>query len=114
MSRASHGNGESGAGAGDRNRVAATSREGRATQAREAHKVTPAGLVVRRLRHERGWPPRTLIAAIGEASFRASGLRHTITPNLLAGIEERNERVPYDTLCLVAGGLDCDPIDILG
>ena len=94
--------------------MAAITREGRSMRARDAHKVTPAGLVVRRLRHERGWPPRTLIEAISEASFRASGLRHTITPNLLSGIEERNEPVPYDTLCLVAGGLDCDPIDILG
>ncbi len=75
--------------------------------------VTPAGLVVRRLRHERGWPPRELIDAIGDASLRASGLRETITPNLLAGIEERNEPVPYDTLCLLAAGLDCDPIDLL-
>ena len=75
--------------------------------------VTPAGLVVRRLRHERGWPPRALIEAIGEAHFRATGLRETITPNLLSGIEEQNERVPYDTLCMVAGGLGCDPIDIL-
>ena len=76
--------------------------------------VTPAGLVVRRLRHDRGWPPRTLIAAIREAHFRSTGLNETITPNLLAAIEERNERVPYDTLCLVAGGLGCDPIDIVG
>lgn len=77
-------------------------------------RVTPAGLVVRRLRHERGWPPRDLIAAIEEASFRSSGQRETITPNLLSGIEERNEPVPYETLCLVAAGLGCDPIDILG
>ena len=76
--------------------------------------VTPAGLVVRRLRHERGWPPRELILAIGEASYRSSGLRETITPNLLAGIEERNEPIPYETLCLVAAGLGCDPVDILG
>jgi hypothetical protein len=75
--------------------------------------VTPAGLVVRRMRHERGWPPRELISAIGEASLRSSGLRETITPNLLAGIEERNEPVPYETLCLLAAGLGCDPIDIL-
>jgi len=75
--------------------------------------VTPAGLVVRRMRHELGWPPRELIAAIGEASLRASGLRETITPNLLAGIEERNEPVSYETLCLLAGGLGCDPIDLL-
>ena len=65
------------------------------------------------MRHERGWPQRELIAAIGAASLRASGIRETITPNLLAGIEERNEPVPYETLCLVASGLDCDPIDIL-
>ena len=76
--------------------------------------VTPAGLVVRRLRHERGWPPRALIESIGEASLRASGQRETITPHQLAGIEERNEPVSYDMLCLVAAGLDCDPIDILG
>jgi hypothetical protein len=76
-------------------------------------KVTPAGLVVRRMRHERGWPPRELIEAISEASLRASGLPETITPNLLAGIEERNEPVPYDTLCLLAAGLGCDPVDIL-
>ena len=75
--------------------------------------VTPAGLVVRRLRHERGWPARELIFAIGEASYRASGQRETITPNVLAGIEERNEPIPYDTLCLVAAGLGCAPIDIL-
>jgi hypothetical protein len=78
-----------------------------------ARSVTPAGIVVRRLRHERGWPPRELILAIGEASLRADGVRETITPMLLAGIEERNERVPYQTLCLLAGGLDCDPIDLL-
>lgn len=77
-------------------------------------KVTPAGLVVRRMRHERGWPPRELIAAIREASVQSTGLRQTITPELLAGIEERNEPVPYDTLCLVAAGLGCDPVDILG
>ncbi len=77
-------------------------------------KVTPAGLVVRRMRHERGWPPRELIAAIGEASLRSTGLRETITPEQLSRIEERNEPVAYDTLCLVAAGLDCDPIDILG
>ncbi len=75
--------------------------------------VTPAGLMVRRLRHEHGWAPRELIDAIAQASFRASGMRETITPNLLAGIEEHNEPVPYDTLCLLAGGLACDPIDLL-
>ena len=77
-------------------------------------RVRPAGLVIRRLRHELDWPPRELIFAIREASYRSSGQHETITPNLLAGIEERNEPIPYDTLCLVAAGLGCDPIDILG
>ena len=76
--------------------------------------MKPAGLVIRRLRHERGWPPRELIFAILEANYRSSGQRETISPNLLSGIEERNERIPYETLCLVAAGLGCDPIDILG
>jgi hypothetical protein len=66
------------------------------------------------MRHELGWPARDLISAIAEASIRASGLRETITPEQLAGIEERNEPIAYDTLCLVAAGLDCDPVDILG
>ena len=77
-------------------------------------KVRPAGLVVRRMRHERGWPPRELIRAIAEASRRASGLRETITPEQLSRIEESSEPIAYDTLCLVAAGLDCDPVDILG
>ena len=75
--------------------------------------MTPAGLVVRRLRHEHGWPPRDLIFAIREASYRSTGQHETISPNLLSGIEEKNEPIPYDTLCLVAAGLGCDPIDIL-
>lgn len=78
-----------------------------------ARPVAPDGLAIRRRRHERGWAPRDLIRAIGDASTRASGIRESITPNLLAGIEEHSERVPYGTLCLVAGGLECDPIDIL-
>ena len=66
------------------------------------------------MRHQRGWPPRELIAAIGEASFRARGLTPTLPTNQLVGIEERNEPISYDTLCLVAAGLGCDPVDILG
>jgi transcriptional regulator with XRE-family HTH domain len=67
---------------------------------------------VRRLRHEHGWSPRDLVDAIGCASERATGVRETITPNLLRGIEEKSEKIPYATLCLVADGLDCDPSDI--
>jgi hypothetical protein len=75
--------------------------------------VAPDGLAIRRRRHERGWGPRDLIRAIGEASTRATGVRETISPNLLSGIEEHGEPIPYTTLCLVAGGLECDPVDIL-
>lgn len=76
--------------------------------------VEPDGLSIRRRRHDLSWSPRDLVAAIREASFVATGRRETITPDLLKGIEERNEAIPYATLCLVARGLDCDPVDILG
>lgn len=82
-------------------------------EAEEQRPVAPDGLAIRRRRHERGWGPGDLIRAIGDASDRATGVRETISPNLLAAIEEHCEIVPYDTLCLVAGGLDCDPIDVL-
>lgn len=75
--------------------------------------VLPDGRAVRRLRHERGWSPRQLVTAIGDASLRSTGLRDTITPNLLAGIEDRGERIAYDTLCLIAAGFGCDPVDLL-
>jgi hypothetical protein len=75
--------------------------------------VLADGLSVRRRRHDQGWSPRDLVRAIGEASFSATGVRESITPNILCGIEERRERIAYSILCLVAGGLDCDPVDIL-
>ncbi len=75
--------------------------------------VRPDGLSVRRRRHDRGWSHRDLVTAIGYASFAATGVRESLTPNLLTGIEERGERIAYSVLCLVAGGLDCDPVDIL-
>ncbi|MFP6563039.1 MAG: hypothetical protein VCC02_06860 [Myxococcota bacterium] len=75
--------------------------------------VAPNGNAIRRLRFERGWAPEHLITAIGEASARASGVSTRLTPNHLVGIEERNERVPYDLLCWIASGLDCDPLDIV-
>lgn len=79
----------------------------------EQRLVVPDGLSIRRRRHDIGWSPRQLVAAIRDASWVASGRRETITPDLLKGIEERNERIPYATLCLVARGLDCDPADIV-
>ena len=74
--------------------------------------IQPDGQQVRRRRHERAWSPRDLIRAIGDASERASGLRQSISPNLLQGIEERDEIVPARTLEWLASGLGCDPIDI--
>jgi hypothetical protein len=76
-------------------------------------RVRPNGQQVRRLRHEQGWSPRDLVAAIAEASERATGIRTSITPSLLSGVEEKWEIIPYETLCLIADGLDCDPVDIL-
>ena len=74
--------------------------------------VRPDGLSIRRRRHEHCWSPRDFVRAIGRASIVATGMPDTITPNLLLGIEEQNERIPYETLCMLARGLDCDPIDI--
>jgi len=79
----------------------------------DSEMVRPDGLSVRRRRHDHGWSPRELVHAIAEASFVATGVRESITPNLLTGIEEREERISYSILCIVAGGLDCDPVDIL-
>ena len=76
--------------------------------------VMPDGLAVRRRRHERGWSPRRLIDELEQRHFAATGLRATITPNLLAGIEERAEQVPYETLCTLSDALGCDPIDLVG
>jgi hypothetical protein len=75
--------------------------------------VRPDGLTVRRLRHERGWSPRALIDEIARVAFAATGLRRSLTPNQLAAIEERDEAVPYSTLCLVSDAFDCDPITLV-
>ncbi len=75
--------------------------------------VRPDGLAIRGLRHERGWSPRDLAAAITAAEYRATGRPVTIAPRVLLSVEERNAAVPYATLCLIAAGLDCNPIEIL-
>lgn len=75
--------------------------------------VRPDGLSVRRRRHALSYSPRDLVEAIALAQERATGLRDTISPTQLTGIEERGERIPWATLRLVASGLDCDPVDIL-
>ena len=75
--------------------------------------VVPDGLSVRRRRHDRSWSARDLVFAMVEANFNATGLRETISPDQLRGIEEHNEPIPYAVLRLLARGLDCDPVDLL-
>jgi transcriptional regulator with XRE-family HTH domain len=79
----------------------------------DTHLVRPDGLSIRGLRHERGWSPRDLAAAISTAEYRATGRPVTIAPRVLLAVEERNAPVPYATLCLIAAGFDCNPIEIL-
>ncbi len=78
-----------------------------------ARRVRLDGLAVRRFRHDHGWSPRDLVAAIADASFAASGLRRTLTPNQIQAIEEREEQITYDELLLLADGLACDPSDLI-
>ena len=75
--------------------------------------VQPDGLAIRRLRRDRGWSRRDLLEAIAEATLRETGIRETISPNLLEAVEEGNEAIPYSTLCRIASGLDCAPIELL-
>jgi transcriptional regulator with XRE-family HTH domain len=76
--------------------------------------VVPDGGRVRLLRHRRGWSRRALVHAVARASERASGVPTTLSMNLLEWIEESNEPVPYATLCHLASGLDCEPVELLG
>lgn len=75
--------------------------------------VAPDGLAIRGRRHALGWSPRDLVEAIAVAHERATGLRETIRPAQLAAIEERGGAIPFATLCLIAGGLDCNPVELL-
>lgn len=79
----------------------------------EGEWVEPDGLSIRRRRHLNKWSPREFTLEIARAHRIASGLDETISPNLLQHIEEQNERIPYETLCMIARGLDCDPTDLL-
>jgi hypothetical protein len=71
------------------------------------------GLAVRRRRHDQGWSPRDLVHAIENACLKSSGLRRSLTPNQIQAIEERAERISYESLLLLADGLDCDPSDLI-
>jgi transcriptional regulator with XRE-family HTH domain len=75
--------------------------------------VRPDGLGIRRRRRHLGWSRAELVTAIGARSREATGVPETLTRNLLQGIEEANERVAYRTLCLVALGLDCNPVELV-
>ena len=72
--------------------------------------VTPDGTAIRRMRRRQGLSRRAFVRVVADVSFRESGLRETISVNLLEGMEEANEAVPYATLCRVAAGLDADPV----
>ncbi len=78
----------------------------------EERLVRPRGRAIRMRRTARGWSPRELAAAIVARSLRASGRPEAVAPSLLWSMEEREEPVPYRVLCLVAAGLDCDPVDL--
>ncbi len=75
--------------------------------------VTPNGMAIRRMRRHVGLSRRDFVRHMGDVSVRESGLRETITVNLLEGIEEANEQVPYATVCRVAAGLDADPVHLV-
>ena len=75
--------------------------------------VRPDGSAIRRLRRDRGWSRRDLLEAIAYACLRETGIRVTISPNLLEGVEEKNEAIPYSTLCRIASGLACEPVELL-
>ena len=75
--------------------------------------IQPDGPAIRRLRRDRGWSRRDLLEAIAEAALRETGVRETISPKLLEGVEEGNEAIPYSTLCRIASGLDCEPVELL-
>jgi transcriptional regulator with XRE-family HTH domain len=75
--------------------------------------IRPDGLAIRRMRRDRGWSRRDLLEAIAEATWRATGIRETISPNLLEQIEEGIETIPYSTLCRIASGFDCEPVELL-
>ena len=75
--------------------------------------VRPDGLTIRRRRRRLGWSRGELAAAIERRSREATGRAVSVSRNVLQGVEEANERIPYATLCLISLGLDCNPVDIL-
>ncbi len=79
----------------------------------ERDAVVPDGGAIRRLRREQGWSRREFLFAIARASERATGVPTTLSLSVLKGIEETNEPVAYGVVCRVAGGLDCEPLELV-
>src|SRR5678816_3622263 len=79
----------------------------------DARLVRPVGLAVRSLRHARGWSPRDLATAITDAHLTATGLSIRVAPRVLNAIEERNALVSFETLRVIAAGLDCNPVELV-
>ena len=79
----------------------------------DTRRVLPDGVTIRRRRRARGWSRRDLVDAIARASVEATGVPESVSPNLLRAVEEENEAVAYAVVCLVASGLDCNPVELL-
>jgi transcriptional regulator with XRE-family HTH domain len=79
----------------------------------DAAPVRPDGRTIRRRRRLLGLSRADLAARIERRSREATGRAESVSRNVLAHVEERSERVPYATLCLIALGLDCNPVELL-
>jgi hypothetical protein len=79
----------------------------------DATPVRPDGLTIRRLRRELGLSRAGLSERIARRSREATGRTESVSRNVLQHVEEAGERVSYATLCLIALGLDCNPMEIL-
>jgi hypothetical protein len=53
------------------------------------------------------------VSAISNAHERSTGRRIGFSLNLLQRVEEEREPIAYATLVLVAGGLGCDPVELV-
>ena len=75
--------------------------------------VRPDGLGVRRRRRALGLSRADLVAQIERRSREATGRTESVSRNLLKGIEEEDERVPYRVLVLTSLALGCNPVELL-
>jgi hypothetical protein len=75
--------------------------------------IRPDGLGIRRRRRGRGWSRADLTAAVEQRTREATGRKEPLSRNLLQGIEETNERVPYVVVSRIALALDCNPVELV-